>query len=542
MQKTIALELTHPYETHKQAILGHFNRVAPDIDRWQEINSYYYRDLARLHQFLIPVGCRVLEIGCGTGDLLSAIHPSVGVGIDLSPTMVNIAQKNHPHLRFYCADAETLTPETIGYLSEGPERYPGQGPLEGPIEDPIDEPQTFDYIICANAASYFSDIQTVFSRLKPFCTPRTRLIISFHNYLWEPLLKLGERIGQRRPQPPQNWLSMDDVANLLKITGYLPLKRGRRLLVPRYIPGLSYFVNRYLAPLPVIKHFGLTNYVVARPDCRNPHPKSLSRGERDFEIRLPSHRKKYWGGRAGDEGLPSVSVIIPARNEAGNIADAIARTPQLGSRTEIIFVEGHSTDETWETIKDKVRYYQGPFELKAFQQTGKGKADAVRLGFAEATGDILMILDADLTVPPEDLPHFFEAIASNRGEFINGSRLLYPRSKQAMPWLNTLANKIFALMFSFLLEQPLKDTLCGTKVLWRTDYERITAGRSYFKDFDPFGDFDLLFGAAKLNLHLVEVPIRYQPRSYGSSNIAHFKEGIVLLKMCAYASRKLKFI
>ena len=529
MQKTTALELAHPHETHKQAILSHFNRVAPDLDRWQEINSYYYRDLARLHQFLIPVGCRVLEIGCGTGDLLSAIRPSVGVGIDLSPTTVNIAQKNHPHLRFYCADAETLTPEKIGYLSEGPENWPEQGPVEGPI----DEPQTFDYIICANAASYFSDIQTVFSRLKPFCTPRTRLIISFHNYLWEPLLKLGERIGQRRPQPPQNWLSMDDIANLLKITGYIPLKRGRRLLVPRYIPGISYFVNRYLAPLPVIKHFGLTNYVVARPDFRAGF---------NANFRADSRKSVAESRLIDDQVLPSVSVIIPARNEAGNIEDAIARLPQLGSQTEIIFVEGHSTDETWEAIQKKVRYYKGPFKLKAFQQTGKGKADAVRLGFAEATGDILMILDADLTVPPEDLPHFFEAIASNRGEFINGSRLLYPRSKEAMPWLNTLANKAFALMFSFLLEQPLKDTLCGTKVLWRTDYERITAGRSYFGDFDPFGDFDLLFGAAKLNLHLVEVPIRYQPRSYGSSNIAHVQEGLVLLKMCAYASRKLKFI
>ncbi|MGB3296796.1 MAG: glycosyltransferase [Phormidesmis sp.] len=530
MQKTAASERSHPHETHKQAILSHFNRVAPEVDRWQEINRYYYRDLARLHQFLIPVGCRVLEIGCGTGDLLGAVHPSVGVGVDLSPMTVNIAQQKYPHLRFYCADAETLTPEKIGYLNEGPEREvereikkkTGTTSAEGFIDKlqtdelQTDEPQTFDYIVCANAASYFSDIQTVLNRIKPFCNPSTRLIISFHNYLWEPLLKLGEKIGQRRPQPPQNWLSMDDVANLLKITGYMPLKRGRRLLVPRYVPGISYFANRYLAPLPIIKHFGLTNYVVARPD--------------------------FSKTKLENEKLPSVSVIIPARNEAGNIAAAIARTPPLGSRTEIIFVEGHSTDATWETIQKQVQYYQGSFELRAFQQAGKGKADAVRLGFAEATGDILMILDADLTVPPEDLPHFFEAIATRRGEFINGSRLLYPRSKQAMPWLNTLANKTFALMFSFLLEQPLKDTLCGTKVLWRTDYERITAGRSYFGDFDPFGDFDLLFGAAKLNLHLVEVPIRYQPRSYGSSNIAHVQEGLVLLKMCAYASRKLKFI
>ena len=521
MPKATTDPLTHPPQTHKQAIAEHFNRTAPEIDRWQTINHYYYRDLARLHQFLIPTGARVLEIGCGNGDLLSATQPRIGVGVDLSPTTINMAQKNHPHLRFYCADAETLTPESIGYLTEGPDR--------GPIEGYIDEPQTFDYIICANAASYFSNIQTALSRLHPFCTPKTRLIISFHNYLWEPVLKLGEQLGQRRPQPPQNWLSMDDVANLLTITGFTPLKRGRRFLLPRYVPVLSPLVNRYLAPLPIIKHLGLTNFVVARPSAQVTAPQKLA---------------------APQTNAPSVSIIIPARNESGNIEDAIARTPHMGRHTEIIFVEGHSTDDTWQTIKNKIRNYKrrtkdtdGPiFTFKSMQQTGKGKADAVRLGFAEATGDILMILDADLTVPPEDLPHFYEAIATNRGEFINGSRLLYPRSKQAMPWLNTLANKTFALMFSFLLGQPLKDTLCGTKVLWRSDYERIAAGRSYFGDFDPFGDFDLLFGAAKLNLHIVEVPIRYQSRTYGSSNIAHVKEGLVLMRMCAYAASKLKFI
>jgi glycosyltransferase involved in cell wall biosynthesis len=233
--------------------------------------------------------------------------------------------------------------------------------------------------------------------------------------------------------------------------------------------------------------------------------------------------------------------VIPARNEAGNIQAAIDRLPELGSQTEVIFVEGHSRDHTWSEIQRVVNQGHPQFKLKAFQQLGKGKADAVRLGFAQATGDILMILDADLTVQPEDLVHFYQVIASDRGEFINGSRLVYPRSGRAMPWLNNWANKFFSLAFSFLLDQPIKDTLCGTKVLRRTDYEKIAAGRSYFGDFDPFGDFDLLFGATKLGLHLVDVPVRYQPRTYGSSNIAHVREGLILLKMCLYASHKIKF-
>lgn len=478
-------------QSFKPYLQSYFERMAPELDHWSQRNRYYYRDLERLHQFLIPPHSRVLEVGCGTGNLLQAVQPRVGVGIDFAPTVIDIARGKHSNLRFYCLEAETLDISTF---------------------DP--EHRCFDYILLSGVLGYLEDIQITLERLQPFCHPGTRLILTFHNYLWEPALRLAEAIGQRRPQPVQSWLSMDDVVNLLKITGYLPLKRGRRFLMPKPVPGLAFLANRYLAPLPLIKHLCLTNFVVARP------------------VPSPSI----------DSERPSCSVVIPARNEAGNIRDAIARLPQLGHHTEVIFVEGHSQDQTWTEIQSLLKSYQGPFTLKALQQTGKGKADAVRLGFAAAKGDILMILDADLTVTPEDLPHFFEVIASGRGEFVNGSRLVYPRSRTAMPWLNTLANKIFALLFSFLLEQPLKDTLCGTKVLSRQNYERIAAGRHYFGDFDPFGDFDLLFGAAKLNLHIVEVPIRYQPRTYGESNIAHVQEGLILLKMCLYASRKLKFI
>jgi ubiquinone/menaquinone biosynthesis C-methylase UbiE len=471
----------------------HFDAIALKLDWWAQRNRYYYHDLDRLHQFLIPAGSKVLEIGCGTGDLLAKIDPEIGVGIDFSSVVVNLATTKHPQLNFYCLDAEDLK-------------------LENLSEDPLLATK-FDYIILSEVLGELTNIQQVLVNLQQFCHPHTKIAIDFHNFLWEPILHLAERIGQRRPQPPQSWLSMNDVLNLLNITGYQTVKIGRRCLVPKYIPVVSNFVNRYVSPLPIVNHLSLTNYIVARQQIDR-------RKTSDY----------------------TVSVIIPARNEAGNIAAAIERLPQLGKQTEIIFVEGHSQDNTWAKIQTLVSEYQGNFILKAFQQTGKGKGDAVRLGFDRATGDILIILDADLTVQPEELVNFVDAIVSGRGEFINGSRLVYPYSQAAMPWLNTLANKFFALVFSFLLGQNIKDTLCGTKVLWREDYLRICANRSYFGDFDPFGDFDLLFGAAKLNLHIVEVPVRYQPRTYGESNIAHVREGLVLLKMCLYAARKIKFV
>lgn len=479
----------------KEKTKRNFDEIAIDLDWWNRRNKYYYQDIQNLHNFLIPSGSSVLEIGCGTGDLLASINPKLGVGIDFSQEVITIAADKYPSLYFYCLDAENITPEVIN---------------NNPILS-----GTFDFIILSGVLGYLTDIQLVLQRLQIFCHPRTRIILTFHNFLWEPILRFAERIYQRRPQPPQNWLSMNDIINLLSITGYQSVKIGRRFLIPKPIPLVSNFINRYLSQLPVINHLGLTNYVVARPGWY-----SNSEKVQDY----------------------TVSVIIPARNEAGNIPAAVERLPQLGKKTEVIFVEGHSKDDTWEQIQQLVQNYQGNFTLKAFQQTSKGKADAVRLGFSEATGDILIILDADLTVQPEELIKFVEVIATNRGEFINGSRLVYPYSNQAMPWLNSVANKFFALIFSFLLGQNIKDTLCGTKVLWKEDYQRIAANRNYFGDFDPFGDFDLLFGAAKLNLHLVEVPVRYQERTYGKSNISHFREGLVLLGMCLHAARKIKFI
>jgi ubiquinone/menaquinone biosynthesis C-methylase UbiE len=466
-----------------------------DLDNWVSRNKYYYQDIYNLHNFIVTRGSNILQIGCETGDLLASLQPKVGVGIDDSQQVIKSAKSKYSNLYFFCSNFENIHPNLLQEL-----QLPK---LE------------FDFIIISGRLSDISDIQIVLNLLHNFCQPHTRIILTFHNFLWEPILKFAEKIYQRRPQLSQNWLSMNDVLNLLSITSYESVKVGRRCLIPKKIPIISNFINRYISQIPLVNHLNLTNYIVARPAWF----KNTKQPE-DF----------------------SVSVIIPARNESGNITSAITRLPELGKKTEIIFIEGHSKDQTWEKIQKIVREYEGNFILKAFQQTGKGKGDAVRLGFQEATGDILIILDADLTVQPEELVKFVDVIAKNHGEFINGSRLIYPYSSQAMPWLNTLANKFFALLFSFLLGQNIKDTLCGTKVISRKNYLRIAENRSYFGNFDPFGDFDLLFGAAKLNLHIVEVPVRYQARTYGQSNIAHFREGLVLLRMCLHAARKIKFI
>jgi hypothetical protein len=382
----------------------------------------------------------------------------------------------------------------------------------GDAEDlPLSEP--FDYILLSDVIGYINDVQSAFEQLNRVCRPRTRVILTYFNYLLEPVLRAGERLGIKRPQPDQNWLSLADLQNLLSLAGFQTVSMGYKVLLPVRLPLLSSLCNRVLANLPLLRKLCLVETIIARP----------------APVPVP-------------EEMLSCSVVVPARNERGNIENAVRRIPPMGRHTEIVFVEGNSHDGTAEEI-ERVIATCPDRDVKLLRQgSGVGKGDAVRKGFDAATGDVLMILDADLTVPPEELPKFLKTLSSGRGEFVHGSRLVYPMEKQAMRFLNTLGNKFFSLAFTWLLDQRFKDTLCGTKVLYRRDYERIAAGRSYFGDFDPFGDFDLIFGAAKLDLKIVEVPIRYRDRTYGTTQISRFRHGWLLLRMCLFALRRIKFV
>lgn len=465
----------------KAKIIRRFDELAPSRDAWKEKNQYYYQDRERYMRFLVPEGSEVLELGCGTGELLHALKPSRGVGVDFSGEMIRIARERFPRLEFVETDIENL---------DG---------VEG----------KFDFLILDDVIGHFQDIQTAFRALRAFCRADTRIIVTYYSFLWEPVLKFGERLGQKMPQAHQNWLATEDIANLLWLERFEVVKTEPRLLLPKRVPWLSEAVNRFLAPLPGLRKLCLCRYVVARP--------------------LGLREKRSY----------STTILVPARNEAGNVEAAVKRIPQFGGHQEMIFVEGGSTDDTRQEIQRVMEAYPHK-DIKMLVQSGKGKGDAVRTGFSEAAGEILMILDGDLTMPPEDLPKFYDAIAGDTGEFINGCRLVYPMEKEAMRFLNLLGNKFFSMMFTWILNQRFKDTLCGTKVLFRKDYEKIQMNRGFFGDFDPFGDFDLIFGAVKQNLKVVEVPIRYRERTYGSTNISRFRHGWLLLKMTLFAYRKMK--
>lgn len=467
-------------ERGQQILLDYFEKNASTRDRWKKRNRFYQRIIERQFAFIIPEGSTVLELGCSTGDLLNSVKPGRGIGVDFSERAIKIAREKYPHLEFQLADAISFRPD---------------------IE--------IDYIIVSDLITSLWDIQEFFRNIRTYVTPRTKIVISSYNYIWEPILKLGEILHLKARQPLQNWLTIKDIENVLRLENFEIVKVEKKLLLPKYIPVFNLIFNKFLANLPGISSLDLIQFITARPVYSEPQ---------EF----------------------SVSIVVPARNEKGNIENAVKRTPKFGSHQEFIFIEGNSKDDTYAEML-RVQQAYPDVDIKVMKQTGKGKGNAVREAFAAASGDILMILDADLTTPPEDMPKFYEALRNNKGEFINGCRLVYPMEKEAMRFLNYLANKFFGWFFSYLLGQRLKDTLCGTKVLFRKDYDKIIANRSYFGDFDPFGDFDLLFGAAKLNLKITEVIVHYRDREYGSTQISRFSHGWLLIKMSLFAARKIKF-
>ncbi|MBS1150998.1 MAG: Methyltransferase type 12 [Myxococcaceae bacterium] len=480
----LALEFQQAEEVRRAERVRSYDAIAAHRAHWLDKNAYYAREVRRVVSGLVVPGHRVLEIGSGLGDLLAAVRPSEGVGIDISPGMIALARSRHPELEFVCADIE---------------------------RDPIDA-DPFDYAILSDSIGSLDDVQVALEKVRPLLKPNGKLIITYYNFLWEPVLDLATRFGRRTPWPDQNWLSQRDISNLMHLAGFEFVRQGTDVLVPFGVPGVGALLNRLGGKVPGLKHGSLLLYAVGRP---LPVPEAPAQA--------------------------SVSVICPCRNEKGNIEAAIQRTPLMGGKTELIFVDGNSSDGTVEEIERCIREYKGPLELKLILQgDGKGKGDAVRKGFAAAKCDVLMILDSDLTVPPEDLPKFHRALVTGRGDFINGVRLVYPMEGEAMRFLNLLGNKFFSSALSWVLEQPIKDSLCGTKVLWRRDYEQIAAHRAFFGDFDPFGDFDLLFGAARLNLRIVDLPVRYRARTYGDTKISRFTHGLLLFKMTAFGLRKLR--
>ena len=464
----------------REARREHQASIAARRDKWIRANRYFYERLKRVLRFIVEPHKRVLDVRCETGHLLASVSPSYGAGVEISEAMVAAARSLHPDLHFTQSDPETLE------LNE-----------------------TFDYILF-NHIFDTVDILTAFERIRRHCTPDTRVVIINYNHLWEPILKLAGKIGLRSRFVEPNWVSENDIRGFLKLAGFRPVRKHRLILFPKWIPLFSALMNGFLARLPGLRRLCLMQVMVARPMAEPKHEEDVT-----------------------------VSVVVPCRNEAGNVAHAVARIPEMGRRTEILFCDDKSTDGTAEEVKRMQSLYPER-EIRLIEGPGICKAENVWTGFRAARGDVLMILDADLTVMPEELPMFLRALVSSRGDFVNGSRLVYPMPDLAMKFANILGNKFFSVVFSFLLDQRIKDTLCGTKVFWRKDWVRMEPHLGSWGIKDLWGDYELLFGASKLHLEIVEVPVHYQERIHGVTKMTRvFANGLRMLRICWHAWHRL---
>ena len=474
-------EVRRFYESHHDGIEASRRR-----------HRYFYDYLTRVLRVRIPEGLRVLDLGCGSGHLLSALKPSHGVGIDISSPAIRTARELYGNEKLRFLEGDAAEPAVLAQAGG-----------------------SFDVILLVNLVTHLTDVQAALEALQAVSHARTRVLIYSYSRVWQPFLRLAELVGMKYRQPPEAWLPPEEIKNMLSLADFEVVRDDANIVAPLWLPLVSNLLNRYVGHLPLIEALSLMFGIIARP------APSRSAGRR------PAN--------------PTVSVVVPCRNESGHIRPLVERLPDLPEGSEVLFVEGGSTDDTEAVIRQVVD--ENPDRgFRLLKQPGRGKGDAVRFAFAQAKADVVLILDSDMGVAPADIPKFVTALARGKGEMVNGSRLVYPMEGKAMRFLNLLANKTFALLFTWLLGQQVRDTLCGTKVLWREDYERISANRSYFGDFDPFGDFDLLFGASRLDLRIVDVAIRYHERTYGETNISRFRHGWLLLQMSAFAARKLKFL
>jgi len=474
-------------ERRRQQTRELLSSVASIREGWMKRNCYYYSKVRQLLSFLVEPEKKVLSIRCGVGQQLADVKAAAGVGMEISPEMSELARLRHPEFQFEVGFPDAPAFSTV-----------------------LERHGTFDYILF-NGIDDTVDVQAALANLRKAADRHSRIIVLSYNHLWEPLYRLAEKLRLKVPTVDQNWLSHDDIVNFLDLTGYEWLKTYRAVLFPKYIPGLSEFLNGFCARFPGLNALCMLQVHVARLRPEPVDPKTLR-----------------------------VSVVIPCKDEQGNIEAAVVRMPKLGAHTEILFCDDRSSDGTADEVR-RMQSARASQDIQLVPGPGICKSRNVWTGFEHATGDVLMILDADLTTMPEELPYFLELLSSGRAEFVNGSRLVYPMPRAAMKPANMLGNKFFGMAFSYLLGQRVKDTLCGTKVLWRHDWERMKPLLGSWGTSDRWGDYELLFGAAKLNLRIRDLPVHYQERLYGSTKMTKvFQNGLVMLRMCFFGFLKLK--
>ncbi len=452
--------------TLSPTVVRYFENVVRS-SRWKRKMAAYREHTIKFLSQVVPENKKVLLIGCLTSEILEALRPSYGVGLDVSEEAVRLARANcqNPNVRYHCAL---------------PEEYKTT--------------EKFDYVILLNVVDHSDDVLALVDSVSKFVHEDSRVILSMLNPLWHPLVKFASRLKIRIPDHKRNLVGSRILGTALEIKSFKVMDKCRRVLVPKRIPLFSWLCNQFLSRLPGFNSLCFIQYVTAKP----------------AELKKTNRS--------------SCSVIIPCYNEEGNITECINRVPHMGSFTEILVVNDGSKDKTEEIVRNLTPTFPNLTLITYAKNQGKG--NAVLKGLRAAKGDVVMILDADMTVPPEELTDFFEALESKTADFASGTRFLYPMEREAMRLANYFGNILFSKLVEVIVGSECSDTLCGTKAMRKID----------FADFEledsAWGDFDLIFHAARRKLKCVEIPVHYKSRVAGESKMKAFSSGISFLKLC----------
>ncbi len=355
-------------------------------------------------------------------------------------------------------------------------------------------------IILTDLFEVSTDILELLSMVNKLLGKDGIIVICSINQKWNRILNLFERLNLKDGNQKRLFINSTIVLNIAKVTGLEFVTQRNKQIFPFRMLGLGSLINNILEILFFPFSFGIRIYSI------------LNQQEKFNE------EKKY-----------SKSIIIPAKNEEKNLKPLLNQIPELEEDHEIILAIGDSEDKTYEVAKEIKEARCWPFEVKVIKQTGKGKANAVWEAVEEASKEVIIILDADISVNPETIVQFNSVIDTGKASFVNGTRLIYGMESGAMRIVNNLGNRIFQYIVSIIIGQKITDSLCGTKVFFRKDFNKIKLWKELVQMKDPFGDFDMIFTAGYFGLKILEIPVRYQARVYGVTQIKRFRDGYKLI-------------
>lgn len=356
----------------------------------------------------------------------------------------------------------------------------------------------YDCIVLSDMFEVNDDILGLLKLLKKNLNNDGTILLTSITPIWDGVLSILEMLNLKNKSKKRSYIHLNKLSAVLDTINFQITGKRTRQYFPFKLFYFGNIINNFLEIILYFFNFGIRSYFTIK------------------EIE-----------DTAEKDVLSKTIIVPAKNEEGNLNELINRIPYLGNNVEVIISCGISNDNTLGMAKS---LKSDNFIIKVIEQTSKGKANAVWEACEQSSNDLIAILDADLSVDPEELSSFFELIETKKCDFVNGTRLIYSMEKGSMRFINNFGNRLFQYVVSKIIRLPLTDSLCGTKVFKKNLYEKIKKWQSVVKIKDPFGDFDLLFAAAYSSQKIVEYPIHYRARKYGTTQIRRFKDGFKLIK------------